>query len=102
TFIADPHSFANPSEARVTHVALDLRPDFDTKVMHGTAVLTLEAKPDAQKVVLDTKGLTIDSVTDETGLPLENALGAADPLLGRALTVTLGPAVRTISIRYRT
>jgi leukotriene-A4 hydrolase len=101
-FVADPHSFSRPEEARVTHVALDLRPDFEAKVMHGTAVLTIEAKPDAQKIVLDTKHLSIESVTDETGLPLEHDLGPEDPLLGSALSVALGPAVRTLAIRYHT
>ena len=29
--VHDPHSFGNPHEVRVTHVALDLDVDFDSK-----------------------------------------------------------------------
>jgi aminopeptidase N len=102
TFVGDPHSYANPAEARVTHLQLDLVPDFNAKVMHSTAVLSIEAAADAQAIVLDTRGLAIESVTDETGLPLEHALGPNDALLGQPLTVQIGPTVRKIAIRYHT
>ena len=43
----DTHSYAKPLEARVTHVALDLGIDFDTKRIGGTASLDIDRKPDA-------------------------------------------------------
>jgi hypothetical protein len=58
----DIHSFARPHEARVTHVALDLRADFTAKRMAGTATLDIAAAPGAKTVVLDTRGLEIESV----------------------------------------
>src|SRR5215510_8570765 len=60
----DIHSYARPDEARVTDVALDLRADFASRTLSGQAALTLKRAPDAREVVLDTKGLTIESVTD--------------------------------------
>ncbi|MEG8057672.1 hypothetical protein QP150_14120 [Sphingomonas sp. 22L2VL55-3] len=65
----DPHSYARPAEARVTHVALDLAADFDTHVIRGIATLDILAKPGA-KLVLDDNGLKIVTITDAAGKPL--------------------------------
>jgi aminopeptidase N len=97
----DAHSYANPREARVTHVALDLQADFADHVLAGTATLAVAAGPDARTIVLDTDHLTITSVTDGAGKPLRYQLGATDPIHGAPLTVALGTA-RTIAIAYRT
>lgn len=99
--VHDIHSYAQPNEARVTHVDLDLATDFAARTISGTATLDVAAAPGAGQVVLDTRGLTIQSVTDESGRPLQFALGAADSILGRPLTVQLG-AARRIAIRYST
>src|SRR5690242_21375260 len=45
----DTHSFARPLEARVTHVALDLNVDFDTKRIGGTATLDIDRRPGAKR-----------------------------------------------------
>src|SRR3954447_23138844 len=58
----DTHSYARPLEARVTHVALDLSVDFDTKRIGGTATLDIDRKPGARQIVLDDNGLEIESV----------------------------------------
>ncbi len=98
----DQHSFAEPADARVTHVAIDLTADFEAHVFSGTATLTVEAVPAAKEVVLDTKTLTIESATDQAGEPLAFHLDAADPILGRALHVTLPADRRTVVVKYRT
>jgi len=38
----DPHSFADPAQARTQSVALDLTVDFATHTIHGTALLKLD------------------------------------------------------------
>jgi aminopeptidase N len=98
----DLHSYAVPAEARVTHVDLDLRADFAAKRLSGTASLDLKRSPDAKQVVLDTKGLTIQGVTDAQGEALPFSLGASDPILGEPLTVELKPGVERIVINYET
>ena len=98
----DPHSYARPAEARVTHVDLDLRADFARKVLEGSATLTVEAAPQATEIVLDTRALEIAAVSDSNGGALAYERGAADPLLGQALTITLPADRRTIVVRYRT
>ena len=75
----DVHSFARPLEARVHHVALDLGVDFHAKRIGGTATLDIERKPDAKEIILDDKGLEIDSVANryDPAVPsLEQFLGA--------------------------
>src|SRR5688500_13195251 len=98
----DIHSYARPGEARVSHLALDLRADFDARVLAGTATLRLTRAPDATQVVLDTRDLTIESVASEAGEPLKFSLGAADRVLGQPLTVELPQGVSTIVVTYRT
>ena len=101
--LVDPHSYARPAEARVTHVQLDLRADFERRVLEGAATLTWDARPGARQIVLDTRGLEIASVADSTGQPLEHHFGDRDPLLGESLTVSLPASPhRRITIRYKT
>ena len=101
----DPHSYARPLEARVTHVALDLDVDFATKRIGGTATLDIEKKPGAKEIVLDSKGLEIASVTDSEGA-LKWQLGPSDPEFGAPLRIALAPLEsaspnQQITIRYR-
>jgi leukotriene-A4 hydrolase len=98
----DIHSYARPEEARVTHVGLDLRADFAARTLAGTATLDVQAAPGADDIVLDTRGLDIQQVTDGSGQALRWELGAEDPILGRPLTVQLPAGTRRIAIRYRT
>ncbi|HYR06508.1 MAG TPA: M1 family metallopeptidase [Longimicrobium sp.] len=98
----DIHSFARPEEARVTHVGLDLRADFASKTLEGTATLDVQAAPGVDEIVLDTRGLDIQRVTDAAGQELPWEFGAADSVLGRPLTVGVPRGARKIVIRYRT
>ncbi len=103
---SDVHSHARPDEARVTHIALDLRPDFATRSIAGIATLSIVRKPEARVVVLDQRGLVIESITGDDGAPLAFALGPDHPLMGPSLTVTLpspaGSTTTKVTIRYRT
>ena len=96
----DVHSYARPLEARVTHLALDLTVDFDAKRIGGTATLDLEAKPGAKEIILDDKGLEIETITDEAGKALPYKVGTVDETLGAPLAIQMGDA-RKIVIRYK-
>ncbi|MES2055859.1 MAG: M1 family metallopeptidase [Pseudomonadota bacterium] len=102
----DIHSYANPAEARVTHVAIDLVTDFAAHTLTGSATLDVAAAANAKQIVLDTRDLTVTAVTDAAGKPLPFTLGAADPIHGAPLTVTLGPVdkmgARKIKVAYST
>ena len=97
----DTASYARPLEARVHHVALDLNVDFEAKRIGGTATLDIDRKPDAKQIVLDDKGLEIESIADGAGQPLQWKVGAADPKLGSPLAVTLGPDTKRLVIKYK-
>ena len=97
----DVHSYADPAVARVTHVDLNLDADFEAKVLRGTATLDLQTAPDALKVVLDTRDLTIDKVTDGGDKLLLWNVGEKDEFHGAPMTVTLDGAKR-VQITYST
>ena len=98
----DTLTYAQPQVARVTHVALDLALDFDSKRVGGTAELTVLAAPGAQEIVLDSNGLEIEQVTDGAGRALAYTMGEPDPRGGKGapLTITLDGA-ETLRIAYR-
>ena len=98
----DIHSYASRSEARVTHLELDLGVDFDARQLWGRCTLSVEGSGD---LVLDTRDLTISFVeVSEQGEAFRQApyeLGAADPILGAPLTITRGSADR-VRVEYAT
>ena len=99
----DPHSYANAEEARVSHVALDLTADFETRTVAGTATLDIVRTAGSSAIVLDTRALEIEAVrVAGSGEPLEWELGEPDAVLGRPLRILLPPAVDHIEIAYRT
>jgi aminopeptidase N len=115
----DYHSFANTEQFRVTHIELDLRVNFEWKVLDG--VVGIEFKrldPHATELVLDTRDLNITDVsqkaTDVLGARSKGEpvwvsrpfhLQKADPILGSALVIELPPSkksVEFIRIDYQT
>jgi len=95
----DTETYARPQVARVTHVDLDLVADFERKEMRGTATLDILAARNAREIVLDDKGLVIETIADERGRPLRWTVGASDENKGAPLTVQIG-AARRIVITY--
>jgi leukotriene A-4 hydrolase/aminopeptidase len=96
----DYHSFANVDEVVVTHINLDLTADFEAKQLSGTAILDIKRIDEkADTLVLDTRALTINSVS-ANGKALEFSLGEQRSDLGAPLTVRLPKSVDQISIDY--
>jgi aminopeptidase N len=98
---SDPHSFARPAEARVTHISLDLAPDFASKRLSGAARLTIERAAGADSVVLDVRDITIKRVVDSRGNNLGFNVGAPQQFLGAPLSIAL-PASGDVVIEYET
>jgi leukotriene-A4 hydrolase len=106
----DYHSFANIDQFRVTHIELDLRVELEDKVISGGVVLELKRlDPRATQLVLDTKNLMINDVTqkatDVLGATAKNQtiwvsrpfhLEKPDPILGSALVIDLPPTRKTV------
>jgi leukotriene-A4 hydrolase len=115
----DYHSFANVDQFRTTYIDLDLRVDLEGKVISGVVGLELKRlDPRATQLVLDTKDLMINDVTqkstDVLGATAKNQtiwvsrpfhLEKPDPILGSALVIDLPPSrkpVEFIKIDYET
>ncbi len=98
----DPHSYARPQEARVTHVSLDLTPDFAARRLWGVARLTITRAPGADSIVLDVRDLTIKRVTDAGGNPLGHRIGVSQQFLGAPLSIALPKGGDVIVIDYET
>ncbi len=95
----DDQTFARPLEARVNHIDLDLDLDFETQTVSGTAMLDIIADKGVETVILDNNGLTIDSIADAEGKPLEYEIGEVEEGKGAPLSVAMGDA-REITITY--
>ena len=105
----DTHSYADPRSVRVTHMDLDLTPDFGARVLKGLATLTIERGPGVSNrtpLYLDTNGLTIDAVSPEVDGHIEGEakfeLGAKDKHLGTPLRIDLPARATKVQIAYRT
>jgi leukotriene-A4 hydrolase len=100
----DRHSFAEPNVVRTTHLELDLALDFAEKVLAGSATHTLAWTGATDRLVLDTRDLTVLGVEGETAdgwEPLEYSLAVPDPELGSALTIRTAGHPR-VKVSYRT
>lgn len=98
----DPHSYAEPDKARVTHVGLDLTADFASHRLRGTVRLTIQKAPSADSIKLDVRDLTIKHVTDSRGVALGFNVGAPQKFIGSPLAVALPAESDTIVIDYET
>ena len=106
-YAADPHSYAQPDQVRVTHLDLDLKVDFPHKQLDGQATLKLDWKDaSAKTLVLDTRDLKIAKVeaVDAAGkaTALKYALAPADKQLGSKLTIQAPQHPAQVRIAYTT
>ena len=98
----DYHFQSNPEEIVVTHVSLDLTADFDRSVLHGFAELTVDrVQEGVNDLVLDTRDLTINSVT-VAGEDIAFEMMPTDPHLGTALFITLPANADKVKVNYET
>lgn len=98
----DPHSYAQPAEARVKHLQWKATVDFDHKIIRAVATWTIEANANADLITFDTKGLSIEKVTLNDNVAAEYRLANNDSILGQALAVLLKPGTTQVSITYQT
>ncbi len=102
-FPKDVHSYANPGQARSTHLDLRLKVDFENRILEGSATHSVAGEG---KIVFDTKGLKIRGVEcageDRSFRAAKFAVGASDKILGAPLEVELAPGTKTVRISYAT
>lgn len=105
--LQDEHSYAQPERVRIRDLGLDLRVDFSSKQLSGTADLSLDWRdPAARELLLDTRDLDIVRVLgrsrDGGWRKLKFALDAADPVFGSKLSIAMRRQYDVVRIRYRT
>jgi aminopeptidase N len=100
TYIMDPHSFARPEEAVITHLDLDIHVDMDKRRINGTATYDLK-RHGGDSIILDTYGLDIERVTLGDGSKAEFTLGDTS-FMGRPLSIALPKGIDKVSITYST
>jgi len=102
----DEHSWAQPGQVSIHHLALDLALDFDTRTISGTATYTLNWKDlKINTLALDTRDLTINEVSAETATgwqALPFILDTADPILGARLLIQAPEHPEHIRVTYHT
>lgn len=103
----DKFTYANYKDVRLTHIDLNLDVNFEDKVLDGVATLDFERiDPDVETLVLDTKDLTINSISlvngEVTTLVEDYTLGEADSVLGQELRIPLSEETDQVLIDYTT
>src|SRR5688572_5720852 len=99
---SDPHSYSQPSKAKVTRLHWVAKVDFNRKIIEATAKWDIQFTPGAKEIVFDTKGLSIKNVSLDDGKHTEFSLEKVDSLLGQALVVPLDSKTKSVSIKYET
>ncbi len=98
----DPHSFTQ--EARVHHLGLNLKVDFENKIIQGSAAYSVNSNG-ADKLYLDIDEIQIDSIwmdVAEGTEDLEFSLSVKEEFLGQALIIDLPKGVDKIYVAYQT
>ncbi len=103
----DFHSYADPSQVLTTHIALDLKADFEKRALMGNATLRLKLlDKSADHVDLDTRDLEIQktevSRDGKAWKAVDHVLAAKEPILGSKLTISLPKGYRFLRVSYRT
>lgn len=102
--INDPHTFAEPSQAVMTHLNWEANVDFDEKRIEGVARISIKTSEQAKHLILDTKNLEIKKVTlgnreDSTSFQI----GEGDNRhMGSFLKINIKPDTKLVNIYYNT
>ena len=96
-----PHSCARPDQIAIAHLHLDLKVDFESQKLSGSATMKLDRRKAAKKLYLDTNGLKIFKIQSQpNGKELKWSLGEYKSNLGSCLSVELAEGVDEITVYY--
>ena len=97
----DHHSYSKPSEALTTHLHWNAEVDFNARQIRATATYDLKTADDAERLILDSRGLTIHGVSVD-GDDVKFELGPEQPYLGQPLSIPITPESQKVSVNYTT
>ncbi len=96
------HSYSNYQQIALNRIDLDLKFSFEKKKIYGKATCNLDRKSKTDRLILDTKGILINTVSSDTDEKLKHELGKYDSVLGSALIIKLPEACNTVIVEYET
>jgi len=102
-YVKDEHSFANPNQAVVKHLDLDIAVDFTTQTISGKASWQIENTSKGNEIIFDENTLNITKVTlgnDEK--PTTFRLGTAVAFHGKPLYIKINSTTTKVNIYYNT
>ena len=98
----DPHSFSEPSKAVVKHLDLDIKVDFDSKLISGKASWTIENHSKGSEIIFDARNLQISKITlGDEEKETTFSLGDDVKFMGQALKVKIDEATSKVNIYYK-
>ena len=100
--INDPHSFARPEICAIRHLDWKAKIHFDREIITATASFTIEPSDSASELILDTKDLKVQSVTNGNNESLNFKMGEDIAHLGSPLTIEITGATKRVVIEYQT
>jgi len=100
--VNDPHSYAVPDQAVVKHLNWSAEVDFENRQIRGIAELLIEKAPNAEKLILDTKNLSIEKIALDEDDSTTYRLGKDDMHRGQALEISITPETEKVQIYYTT
>ena len=96
------HSFAQPNKAVVKHLNLDVAVDFESKAISGLAAYDIEVTKGENRIVFDTRNLTIKEVRVDGIITKNWWLGPEKEFMGVPLEVEVGDTSNQVAIEYAT
>ena len=101
-YVKDSHSYSQPENAVVKHLALDFAVDFEKQILTGKAVYDIKNN-NSTEIIFDTKNLNIEKVTiGEKEQETKFSLSANDSIFGQALSVGIEKTTSRVTIYYST
>jgi len=99
----DHYTYAQPHEAVVTHLDLDIKVNFVKKKISGKATFQITNNTGVDKIFFDTKQLDIESVTiGDDEKETEFALVGYKEFMGRKLEIKIASNTSVVNIYYST
>jgi len=98
--VDDTHSFGDNSTARIKHLKLNLKADFQSSILSGSATLFFD-KNDADTLFLDSRDLKIDSIVSK-GLVKNYIIDKPVEFLGSKISIPTAGLADSVKIYYET
>ncbi|MBT8326181.1 MAG: M1 family metallopeptidase [Bacteroidia bacterium] len=98
----DAHSYANINEVRIEHMSLDLSADFEKKILEGKVRLDINNWTGSNKLVLDSRKLSINEIILNNGKQASFELGEDKEPFGQPLTIAIEQNTKSVTIDYAT